>query len=378
MNIVIAPNAFKNSLSAAEAAAAIHKGFTQSRLACVCTEFPIGDGGDGTASLIIQHMEGRLITKEVKDPLGRTIRASFGLIDNGATAVIEMADASGLRLLQPGEYNPMQETSYGTGELIKAALDEKVKKIILCIGGSATVDGGSGIMQAMGIRLKDIDDIELLDLPASLVRLHTIDLSEKDSRILDTELVILCDVENRLLGEQGAAAVFGPQKGASFHDMLMLEEGLAQLSKTVLDKTGRDMAMVKHGGAAGGVAAGLYALFNAQLVNGIDYFLTITQFERVLTDAGLVITGEGSIDRQTLQGKGPFGVAKKAKQLSLPVIGLAGKVPLQPDESLSSYFDILLPISHESMEITAALQHTRDNLTRTASLLGNLIALSNK
>ena len=189
------------------------------------------------------------------------------------------------------------------------------------------------------------------------------------------ELIVLCDVENTLLGSQGAVSIFGPQKGASEKNVQQLENTISRVRTIVLDKTGKDMAAVKYGGAAGGVAAGLYALLDAKLVNGIDYFLDITAFDAVLRQADLVITGEGSLDRQTLQGKAPFGVANRAKQRSIPVIGLAGKVPLFPDEALQQYFDVLLPINHEALDLTNALQQTYDNLTRTAQSLGGLLNL---
>ena len=212
MNILIAPNAYKNSLSAAVAAEAIRNGILQSKLDCTCECFPVGDGGDGTAELIIQHCGGHIITVDVHDPLGRKIRSSFGLIDKDNTAVIEMADASGLRLLNANELAPLNASTYGTGELIKAALDFHVNKIIMGIGGSATVDGAVGLLQALGIRFLDAAGKVLSNLPETLVELVEIDLTGLDKRILQCELVVLCDVENTLLGENGAASIFGPQK----------------------------------------------------------------------------------------------------------------------------------------------------------------------
>ena len=375
MKILIAPNAFKNSLDAGEAAAAIRLGLQQSKLICDCIEFPVGDGGDGTASLLIKHLHGSIETTEVSDPLGRKITSLFGLIEKGKTAVIEMADASGLRLLQRNEYNPMLATTFGTGELIKAALNRNVDKIILCIGGSATVDGAAGIMQALGVKLKDAAGNDLQNIPSSLNHIAALDITAMDRRILDVELIVLCDVENKMLGENGAAAVFGPQKGASAEDVKHLESGLAQLCNVAYAKTGRDMSAVKYGGAAGGVAATLNAMFNARLVNGIEYFLTITGFDKALQNTDLVITGEGSIDAQTLQGKGPFGVARMAKEKSIPVIGMAGKVPLEPGIELQKYFDVLLPINSEAMDMSTALKYTRENLIRTSIALGNLLSL---
>lgn len=375
MRILIAPNAFKNSLAATAVAAAIQIGLQQSKLQCDAVCFPVGDGGDGTGGLLITHLRGRKIIAEVHDPLGRIIEASFGLTDKNNTAIIEMADASGLRLLQAVEYDPLKATSYGTGELIRAALDFDVKKIIICIGGSATVDGGMGMMQALGAKFYNANGDKLQHLPASLPELASIDLQNVDKRLSGTEIIVLCDVENKLLGEQGAAAVFGPQKGASQRDVLQLEHALQQLSKIALQETGREMSQIKRGGAAGGVAAALHTFLHAKLVNGIDYFLSITNFEEQLAQADLVITGEGSIDVQTLQGKGPYGVAKKAKQRGLPLIGIAGKVPLTADDKMHPYFDVLLPISNEAMDISTALQHTYENLVRTGKMLGNLLAI---
>jgi glycerate kinase len=375
MNILIAPNAFKNSLDAARVAEAISKGLQQSTLSCTIDCFPVGDGGDGTAALIIQHFNGKRLEATVHDPLGRKIMASFGIIDQDQTAVIELADASGLRLLLPGEYDPLHANTYGTGELIKLALDREVKKIILCIGGSATVDAATGIMQALGVKFFDHNADELQNLPASLINLHRINLSGIDKRLQDTELIVLCDVENTLLGSNGAATTFGPQKGASEKDVQQLENAVARFRDVVFNKTGIDMAAEKYGGAAGGVAAGLYALLDGKLVNGIDYFLDLTGFDAALQKADLVITGEGSIDTQTLQGKAPFGVAKRAKQKSIPVIGLAGKVPLFPDEALQQYFDVLLSINHEALDLTTAMQQTYVNLTRTAQNLGEILNL---
>ena len=375
MHILIAPNAFKNSLNAADAAEAIKHGLLQSKLHCTCTCFPVADGGDGTAALLIEKLNGTIIHTEVYDPLKRKINASFGFIEKRATAVIELADASGLRLLQQSEYNPLRASTFGTGEMIKHALNKGAKKIIIGIGGSATVDVGTGIAEVLGIRFLDAGKNELHQLPESLTSLAFIDTVNIDKRIFAVELIILCDVENTLLGEYGAATVFGPQKGASSGDVKKLEAALERFSDITFQQTGKDMATIKHGGAAGGVAAGMSAFLNAKLVNGIDYFLEITSFDEALQKADLVITGEGSIDEQTWHGKGPFGVAKKAKQKNIPVIGLAGKVPLQSNEALKKYFDVLIPINNEPSS-EKVLQQTKDNLIRTAMEVGNLLSLN--
>lgn len=374
MNILIAPNAFKHSLDALAAARAIAQGLEQSKLTCTCQLFPVGDGGDGTGSLIVQQLNGELVSAKVHDALGREITAQFGLIDNGKTAVIEMADAAGIRLLKKEELNPLIANTIGTGEMIKQALDKGARKIVIGMGGSATVDGGIGILIALGTRFLDNDN-KTITLPGKLSCLKTIDLSGLDKRIADCEITVLCDVDNLLLGKKGAAAVFGPQKGASPQDVGILDAALKRLAEVTLQQTGVDISAVKHSGTAGGAAAGLYGLLQAKLVSGGTYFLEVTGFDQALQNAQMVITGEGSIDEQTLQGKAPFAVANAAKQKHLPVIGLAGKVPLAYYGGLDDYFDMLLPIGDEPTDLHTALSHTHDNLIRTAKQIGNLLAV---
>jgi glycerate kinase len=376
MHILIAPNAFKNSLDAAKVAEAINNGLHKSKLKCTTSCFPVADGGDGTAGLLIDHLKGEWVPANVHDPLMREINSSFGWIEKDKTAIIELAAASGLRLLKPSEYGPLTTTTFGTGELIVKALDKNATKIILCIGGSATVDGGTGILKALGIKFLDANGNELNELPASLSSLADIDIKSCDKRIINTRIIILCDVENPLLGPNGAAKVFGPQKGASENDVQLLENMLTKFNDIVLNKIGKGMSAIKHGGAAGGVAAGLHTFFNAELVNGIDYFLLASGFEKELIKANIVITGEGSIDLQTLHGKGPFGVAKKAKEFLLPVIGMAGQVPAFIDKSLHQYFDQLISINDDIDDLETAIKNTFTNLEKAAQRLGDMLSLS--
>jgi glycerate kinase len=375
MRILIAPNAFKNSLNATDVAHAIEHGLQQSNLNCTTQCFPIADGGDGTGSLIINTCKGDLVRKEVHDPFGRKLRSYFGLIDNVQTAVIEMASASGLRLLKKEELDPLRASSFGTGELIKFALDEGVRKIILAMGGSATVDGGCGILSALGITFLNAKGEHLRPIPADLIHMAEVDISGLDNRIFDCELIILCDVENILLGPHGAAYVFGPQKGAIPQAVNLLDEFLKKFATITVNQTGIDIAHIKHGGAAGGATAGLHAWLNARLVNGIDYFLSLTNFDKALQQADLVITGEGCIDNQTLQGKGPYGVALRAKKYGIPVIGIAGSVPLEQDNDLHKYFDSLIAINNEPTDIATAMSNTTKNLIRTAKAIGDMLAI---
>jgi glycerate kinase len=250
-----------------------------------------------------------------------------------------------------------------------------VKKIILCIGGSATVDGGCGILNALGVKFLNETGREILPSPENLLELGSIDATGLDKRIYDCELIILSDVKNMLLGHDGAAAVFGPQKGASENDVAKLGMMLERFAQITLNQQNKDITVISSGGAAGGVAAGLYGWLDAKLVNGINYFLDLTDFNSSLQKADLVITGEGSIDIQTLNGKGPFGVAERAKQKGIPVIGIAGKVPLEKNESLQRYFDVLLSVGNAPSDLASALKTSKQNIIRTAREIGSLLSL---
>ena len=375
MHILIAPNAFKNSLDAREAALAIQKGFDGSRLVCTTECFPVGDGGDGTAQLIVDKFKGSKVNVTVQDPLGRIVKTSFGLIDRGKTAVIEMADASGIRLLNRDELNPLKASSIGTGEMITTALDKGVRRIILGLGGSATVDGGAGLLSALGVKFLDEKGKVLRPQPDALFNLDAIDISGLDRRIFACKIIVLCDVDNTLTGKKGSAAVFGPQKGASAPVVSKLDGLLSHISKVGFTQTHKHMDKIKHGGAAGGVAAALYAFCNAELVNGAEYFLSVTNFEKSLQKAGLVVTGEGSLDVQTLNGKAPFAVAVMAKRAKVPVVGIAGSVPLIKHSKLEDHFNVLLAIGNQPADLTSAIADTKANLIRTGALLGNLFSL---
>jgi glycerate kinase len=374
MHILVAPNAFKNSLTATAAAEAIRDGLIESGLKSTIQCFPIGDGGDGTASLIVKQLGGFFIDAEAHNPLGRKINTSIGFVDEGKTAVIEMANVSGLKLLKEKEPDPMHANSFGCGELIRLALHHGAQKIILGVGGSATIDGGCGALQAMGVRFLDRSKNEIAPAPENLIELDAIDISGIDGRIFETEFIILCDVDNFLLGKKGAAAVFGPQKGATQQEVVQLEKALSRWRDISFKQTGIDMNMIRHGGAAGGISAGLNIYLNARLVQGIEYFLDITEFDKTLENVNLLITGEGSIDLQTLDGKGPYGVALRAKKKNIPVIGLAGKTSSTMKTELDRYFDILLPVNQPDEDLKTSMLHTAQNLRKTAIQVGKMIS----
>ena len=378
MHILIAPNAFKHSLSAPEAAAAIEEGLIKSRLSCTCECFPVGDGGDGTGQLLAAKLDAMPVKVQVKDPLGNDIESHFSWLEGQQTAIIEMADASGIRLLAKNQLHPMKASSYGTGQLMKAALDRNAKHIILAIGGSATVDGACGILSALGVQFLGEDGREFKPVPAEILQLNQISISTLDPRLSGTAISVLCDVDNYLLGDSGAARVFGPQKGANVEEVGLLESALQRLADVVQKQTGKDMQSYIHGGAAGGVAAGLAAVLDARLVNGIDFFLKETGFDTAVVKADLVITGEGSVDAQTLQGKAPFGVALSAHAKSKPVIALSGRLDIEPAPELYKYFDVLLPLSNAPSDLDQALKFCRQNLVRTAKEIGNMLHLAGK
>lgn len=378
MHILLTPNAFKNSLTAVEAGRCISAGLKKSLLDCTIKEIAVADGGDGTANLISKVLSAKTVKVLVDNPLGKKIYASYGWIKKSKTAVIELADASGLRLLKEKELNPLKANTKGTGQLIKSALGHGAKKIILGIGGSATVDGASGILHELGVKFLDKQNREIKQLPKGLLALNRIDVSNMDSRLKDCEIIVLCDVANKLLGKDGAAAVFGPQKGADKIAVALLEKCLHQFNKIARQDLGVNMDSFIHGGSAGGVAAGLAAFVNAKLVSGISYFLDIVHFDEELKITDLIITAEGKLDEQTLEGKGPFGIAKKAKENKVPVIILAGTVPSTINKKMNRYFDVILPIGHAPASLQDAMKNTAADLERTAFEIGNLLAIKMK
>ncbi|MEB7547481.1 glycerate 3-kinase [Klebsiella grimontii] len=324
MKIIIAPDSFKESVSASRCAQAIKAGFVSifPQAECVC--LPIADGGEGTVEAMVEATDGKMVMLPVMGPMGDFVGAFYGLSGDGQTAFIEMAAASGLMLVPAGERNPLRATSYGTGELIRHALDAGVRHIILGIGGSATVDGGMGMAQALGARFLDERGESVGLGGGALQRLVKIDLSDLDPRLHDCRIEVACDVDNPLLGERGAAAVFGPQKGACIEMVAVLERGLQNYARVMLAATGQDVAPMVGGGAAGGMGAAARVFLNATLKSGIDIVLEAVHLEEALRDADMVITGEGRMDSQTVGGKAPIGVARIAKKYDIPVIGIAG------------------------------------------------------
>ena len=324
MKIVIAPDSYKESLSALDVATAIEQGFREVYSDEEYVKLPVADGGEGTVEAMVAATQGCRIAVTVTGPLGEPVEAFFGLSGDKQCAFIEMAAASGLESVPPARRNPLLTTSWGTGELIRHALDAGVRHIILGIGGSATVDGGMGMAQALGARFVDERGESVGLGGGALERLVNVDLRDLDPRLRECRIDVACDVDNPLLGERGAAAVFGPQKGACAGMVAVLERGLENYAQVLLAATGQDVTAMIGGGAAGGMGAAARIFLNATLKSGIDIVLEAVHLEEALRDADLVITGEGRMDSQTVGGKAPVGVARIAKKHGIPVIGIAG------------------------------------------------------
>lgn len=375
MKILVAAGAFKQSLSAAEACHAIELGLARSGIQAEIERLPIADGGNGALDAFLAA-GGQRVSLEALDPLRRPIRAEYGLIDDGQTAVIEMALASGLELLTPAELNPLAATTYGTGQLMADALARGAARIIVGMGGSATVDGGMGCLQALGLRVLDGRGRAIAPGGGGLADIATFDDKELAACWTEVDVIIASDVENPTLGDSGAARIFGPQKGADAAMVEQLERNLGHCFTKVNDQYGRDLRGVKSGGAAGAFAAGLMAFLNCQVVSGIELILEQNRFRERLADCKLVITGEGQMDGQTLAGKGPLGVAQLAREYGVPAIALVGGLNIDDrllhDAGIQAAFSIV----DKPMSLEAALTNAEGLLERAALRLGYVLQLA--
>jgi len=324
MKVVVAPNAFKGSLTASQAAAAMARGVREAFPGAEVFEVPVADGGDGTVDALVSAHRGRYLTAEVDGPLGDRVNATYGMIDGGRTGVVELASASGLTLIPAERRDPRKASTYGFGQLLIAVRDAGASKVIAGIGGSATNDGGAGMAQAMGYRLLDAAGAELPRGGAALARLERIDPSGFDQGWRSVNVMVACDVTNPLTGPQGASAVYGPQKGADEAAVGELDAALANFAVVIEHDLGKRVADVPGAGAAGGAGAGLLAFLDAGLVPGAPLVVTASGFDEKVQGADLVITGEGRVDSQTAYGKAPGEVAKRGKAARIPVLLIAG------------------------------------------------------
>ena len=382
MKIVIASDSFKGSLASMEVAQSIEMGILDVFPSCDVVKVAVADGGEGTMDALCQSLGGRFIRIPVQDPIGRTINASYVILEDGNTAVLEMSSASGLTLLTPAERNPMLTSTYGTGQLIDDAIGRGCRRFLVGIGGSATNDAGMGMLKALGYRFLDADGNELSGAGASLSKVCGIDCSGVSQAVRDSEFIVACDVDSPLYGPDGAAYVFAPQKGADSDMVKALDDGLRHYADVVASYTGKipmhggpsctgetsimkDAASMPGAGAAGGLGYAFVAFFGARLQRGVDMVLDAVGFDSIIEGADLVITGEGRIDAQTLTGKTPYGVLQRASRQNIPVIALAGSVALDD----SSGFTAIRQITPPDMQLSEAMLPAvaSANLRRTIS-----------
>lgn len=366
MKFVLAPDSFKESMTAKNAALAMERGIKKVFPHAECILVPMADGGEGTVESLVSFSNGELIKTKAIGPLGEEVVAEYGLLDEGKTAVIEMASASGLGIIKLEERNPLVTTTYGTGQLIKHALDHGVNHFLIGIGGSATNDGGVGMLQALGVSFKDQNGNELPYGGGALAQLYSIDTTGLDPRIKSAQMDVACDVTNPLIGENGASAIFGPQKGANPEMVKLLDRNLAHFADVIKKQIGADIAYIEGAGAAGGLGAGLMAFLNAKLKKGIDLVIEYTGLEEKIKGADYVFTGEGSIDGQTLFGKTPFGVAQIAKKHSIPLIAFAGKIGNGVEPLYNNGFNAIVGILREVGSLEEAFQTGEENLAFAA------------
>ena len=352
MKIVVAPDSFKGSLTAVEVSDAIEQGIREIFPEAEIKKIPMADGGDGTVQCLVNATGGKILREKVTGPLGDEVLASYGILGDKRTAVIEMAEASGLTLVPENKRNPLITTTYGTGQLIKATLDQGCRKMIIGIGGSATNDGGAGMVQALGVKLLDREGREIGFGGEELKKIIRIDISYMDKRLSNTKVVVASDVTNPLCGPKGASRIYGPQKGATPEVIEELDESLAYFADVIKRDLNKDVKDIPGAGAAGGLGASLMAFLDAELRPGIEIMVEIAKLEQAIKDADLVITGEGKIDSQTIYGKAPIGVAKIAKKYNIPVIAIAAIIGDDADIVHQYGIDNLIKVSEPPMSLT--------------------------
>lgn len=406
MNIIIAPDSFKGSLSAVEAANAMEEGIRRAAPNATYVTLPLADGGDGTLETLLRGFknrgddgsagpsafqdatlpeyvtaasdtsQARIRNLQVTGPLGRSVLASYGLLDAGHIAVIEMASASGLQLVDVSNADPLVATSYGTGELIRDAIDQGVDTIILGLGGSATNDGGAGMAQALGIGLRDADGRELPRGGAALAGLSAIDVSGMDRRLSDVHIQLACDVDNPLTGPSGASFMFGPQKGATAEMAETLDDALHHYAAVVREQLHKEIESVPGAGAAGGLGAGCLAFTNASIHSGIELMIDMLHLKDRVVDADYCFVGEGRMDAQTAHGKAPVGVAKAVKSVApqCKVIAFAGAIGGGIENLYEQGIDAIICVSPGAVSLDQAMHCAYENLSRSCENVTRILA----
>ena len=377
MKFVLAPDSFKESMTALEVADSMERGLRRVFPDCEIVKVPMADGGEGTVRSLVDATEGKIVTVEVMGPLHDPVNAEFGLLGDGETAVIEMASASGIMHTTKENRNPLFTTTYGTGELIKHALDLGVRKIIIGLGGSATNDGGQGMACALGVKFTDLKGNAVALGGGNLHKIANIDISELDPRVAKTDFIVACDVTNPLIGANGASAVFGPQKGATPEMIQTLDRNLEIYAEKITSHLGVSIASVPGSGAAGGLGAGLLAFASARLQSGIEIVINFTGLAEKIIGADIVFTGEGGIDQQTQFGKTPYGVAQTALKVSpnTPVIALSGAIGEGIESLYDENFTAIFGILRRACSLDQALKEGDSNIAFTTENIARLFAL---
>ena len=359
MHVLIAVDSFKGSFSSQKAGEAITLGIKRVFPEATTEIIPMADGGEGTVEAIVGASKGELLTTEVTAPLGERVKAVLGRLPDG-TIVLEMASASGLPMVVPEKRNPLLTTTRGTGDLIRAALDFDPQEILIGIGGSATNDGGAGMAQALGVRFLDGQGKELSPGGGSLDQLDKIDISGLDPRLKKTKITVMCDVDNPLCGPRGASAVYGPQKGATPEMVQILDRNLAHYAQKVQEYLGVDLKDVPGAGAAGGLGMGLLAFTGAQLKPGIEAVLDTVNFNNKVQKADIVITGEGRIDGQSLYGKVPMGITKRAVKYGKPTLAIVGSIGTGSEELYKHGLSSIISIVNGPMTLEESMAKAFD------------------
>ncbi len=375
MNILVAPDSFKHALSAIRVAENLKKGLLEVSPKHSIDLMPLADGGEGTVESITYATGGDMVKVKVHDPLMRSIESTFGISGDGKSAIIEMAAASGIQLISQHERNPLKTTTYGTGELISAAMDKGCHDILVGIGGSATNDGGMGMAAALGVRFLDEQGRDLTPRGESLGLISQIILDGLDQRIKDTRIEIACDVTNPFTGPEGASQVYGPQKGADPEMVTALDKSMSHFAAMIRKHVGIDLETIPGAGAAGGLGGGLVAFLDAKLVEGFPAIALRVGLETAIQKTDLIITGEGKIDQQTQFGKTPAGVANLAKKYDKPVIAVAGTVGEDVDALYELGIDLILPILNKPMLLAEAIDITDELLVHTGERIARILNL---
>ena len=380
MKIILAPDSFKGNLTSLEVATAFEKGIKRVLPRAKCIKIPMADGGEGTVQSLVDGVGGKFVRKRVVGPAGNTVSARYGLLSDGKTAVIEMAEASGLPLVSGKNKNPLKTTTYGTGELILDAAKRGSEKIIIGIGGSATNDGGVGMAQAIGIRFLNKQGKVISDYGSGgmLKKIAHIDNKKVDPLLKKIKIIVACDVNNALCGKSGAAYVFAPQKGATPAMVRILDENLRHLGKVIKQSLRKDVTKLKGAGAAGGLGAGLVAFTGARMKSGIEIVIDASNICKHMENADLVVTGEGRVDTQTAFGKTPSGIAKAARKYHIPTVVIGGGITDDANDIFAYGIDGLESACARDMSLEEAIKNSRKHLANAAERAIRLVLIGKK